>query len=311
MEKGSNPDEMTGGFIIQNNGKPRVREPLPRELSPGDAEVTAHPRPWTKLPRVRRGKLQLLGLGRNIINNGDPRYKRALTLANRYRKVRTQELANMHGHVSSGASALLSSASLALAASRFLYEKFAETGDLAILSLASKLSDSARQNELSAWEMSAREGVVKRRMDASQAGVPWLTKGEDKPARGRKTNQERQAMLVEAAPLTSQREMTIDEVLSTDVGKKEKSHGMDSNRRGAVQELPGVPGDASEPDRRAGASHGAVPQDCGAEGSAGGQGRHAGASDGHSPTDQPSGGGASQGQPGPSGTEGTSGTQLG
>jgi len=106
--------------------------------------------------------------------------------------------------VSSGAGALLASASLALAASRFLYEKYSESherggGELELLKQASSLADKARAAELAAWEMSAREGVLKRRTEASAQGMPWLLKdnGDDRVKSGRKTN----AQLQEAALL--------------------------------------------------------------------------------------------------------------
>jgi len=200
--KGLNPDTIGGGFV-QETGSTTIpyeaRVPKSDEIArpaTGEEDVP-HPKPWTRLPRNRRGKLAVMGLSKDILSKGDPRYATALRLANKYRKARSTELAVMHGHVSSGASALLASASLALAASRFLYEKFAETSDrdepnYALLKQAASLADSARQSELAAWEMSAREGMVKRKLDAQNQGVPWLRDADgDKAKPGRKTNAER------------------------------------------------------------------------------------------------------------------------
>lgn len=210
-------ETLIGGFITNHHGTASIETPRSDELRPAELP---HPRPWTKLPRVRKTKIALMGIGRNILDNADPRYKRALLLANSYRKVRAKELYVMHGHVSSGASALLASASLALAASRFLYEKVAETGDIALLKQAASLGDSARQSELAAWEMSAREGAAKRRLDASNQGMPWLLPASDtewKKKLGRKTDEQRHQREIDAVPLPSQKGMTIDEVLATDL----------------------------------------------------------------------------------------------
>ncbi len=204
-------ETLVGGFIRarQDESPLLVETPRPDELAKA---VLPHPRPWTLLPRRRRTKIATMGLSRDILNRADPAYKRMMLLANSYRKVRASELANMHGCVSSGASALLASASLALAASRFLYEKVAETGEIALLKQAASLGDSARQSELAAWEMSAREGAAKRKLDASKAGLPWLlTDQQAKP--GRKTNEDRQ--LLTTTSVVSQRGLTIDEVLNS------------------------------------------------------------------------------------------------
>lgn len=179
--KGKNPDTINGGFVVSCRKEPTVEVPEPEELSSAamaDAGAV-HPRPWTKLPRNRKTKLAVLGIGKDLLDKGDPRYSRAMSQANKYRKARASELAAMHGYVSAGANALLATASLALAASRFLYEKFTEQPDnFPLLKQASSLADSARQAELAAWEMSAREGMVKRKLDASDGGTPWLRKDE-------------------------------------------------------------------------------------------------------------------------------------
>jgi hypothetical protein len=148
----------------------------------------------------RKTKLAAFGLSPSIIKAGDPEYSACLYQANKYRKTRMKELAQLHGHVSAGAGALLASASLALAASRYLYQKAALDGDSGLLKQASQLADSARSSELAAWELSSREGVLKRRGEMAAQGQPWLANmdGSDKQKSGRKTNLQRQ----EAALLT-------------------------------------------------------------------------------------------------------------
>ena len=157
----------------------------------------------------RKTKLAAFGLNPTVIKSGDPAYAAALYQANKYRKTRMKELHQLHGHVSAGAGALLASASLALAASRFLYERYAndlENGgrDTSTLKQASSLADSARAAELAAWELSAREGVLKRRQEASVTGMPWLAQA-DKEGPGRKSNIERaRAAQLQAGVVTSE-----------------------------------------------------------------------------------------------------------
>lgn len=148
--------------------------------------------------KARKSKLACMGIPSAILEAGSPEYARCVRLASAYKKARTKELYIAHGYVSSGAGALLASASLALSASRFLYE-IASSAELypeakgavslpALLKLASGLSDSARQSELSAWELCAREAVVRKRNDASNVMVPWEVQGpsgETKRPRGR------------------------------------------------------------------------------------------------------------------------------
>src|SRR5512141_2200595 len=121
---GDDPTVITGGFLQQSgNGVG------PQILVRADHMSTAVSPPDTKglqAAKGRRTSLSTLGLKQEILDQGDPRYKAALFQANKYRKARMAELAKLHGHVSSGAGALLASASLALAASRFLYELYAE-----------------------------------------------------------------------------------------------------------------------------------------------------------------------------------------
>lgn len=193
MNDDQDPMNLTGGFLKASNGTIQSR-----------VQVNALSKPEApELPKGagkgRKTRLAAFGLSPSIIKSGDPRYAAALYQANKYRKTRMKELAQLHGHVSAGAGALLASASLALAASRFLYERYAESvdlggGELELLKQASGLADKARAAELAAWEMSAREGVLKRKSEMANQGMPWLQNvdGTDKAKPGRKTNAQRQ-----------------------------------------------------------------------------------------------------------------------
>lgn len=151
-------------------GVPRV-EVLPADELPAAANATGtgltaamSPRrgrpfePGNKAAAGRRPRLALLGV---TIEGSDPRYALALRRAGRYRKRRVRELYHAHGFVSAGVASLIASASLALSASRYLYEIASETGDPETLKRASALANDARQNELAAWELAAREGAAR------------------------------------------------------------------------------------------------------------------------------------------------------
>jgi hypothetical protein len=70
----------------------------------------------------------------------------------------SKELAALAGgSLGSGPSSMVVSASLQLAASRYLFDLGAQTGDPALLKLASALSNDSRQNLLAAWELATRE----------------------------------------------------------------------------------------------------------------------------------------------------------
>ena len=196
MVKIPKEDTLQGGFLQQGGSEGQGIQIRVRPSHMGEA---ADPKPLEKgAGKGRKTKLAAFGLSPSIIKAGDPDYAKCLDQANKYRKTRMRELHELHGHVSAGAGALLASASLALAASRFLYQRAAQGGDedesaSGYLKTAAKLADSARQSELAAWEMSSREGVLKRRQEASEAGMPWLLTdaGEPRAKLGRKTNEQR------------------------------------------------------------------------------------------------------------------------
>lgn len=70
---------------------------------------------------------------------------------------------------------------MALAASRYLYEQAAKASESQIeyLKTASRLADSARQNELAAWELCAREAVATKKAKQLDAGMPWIVTIDD------------------------------------------------------------------------------------------------------------------------------------
>lgn len=216
--------EFSGGFVLINNGGRPNPKPRPVQfLSNADptsaqealsASEGSNVYPARKHPlKPRKTKLACLGIPSAVLEGGSQEYARCVRLASAFKKARTREIFDAHGYVSSGVAALLAASALALSASRFLYEIAATTpirpdaedrglSMPQVLKLASSLSDSARQNELSAWELAAREGVVRKRNQQNDVALPWLSPsvqptGEVKrgPGRPRKV-----ALLVEENP---------------------------------------------------------------------------------------------------------------
>jgi hypothetical protein len=198
---------MTKKSFVENRGEGVTPQIIvrPDELGDIDADEAAarlaaratgegRKRGWPKgKPRGRKTKLAVLGIPSGVLAAGNQDYARCVRLASAYRKVRVRELTVNFGYVSSGASALLASAAHALAASRYLYQAAATASGpdvLELLKSGAKLSDSARQNELAAWELAKREGEARKRLAAFNQGMPWMVPVEDQRKPGPKKKAE-------------------------------------------------------------------------------------------------------------------------
>ncbi|MES1186324.1 MAG: hypothetical protein ABUL60_21115 [Myxococcales bacterium] len=115
--------------------------------------------------RVRPGIRGALALGL-----ADPRYRRFARWGARYATHRRRELAELHGgKISAGVGAMVESAALALAASRFVHLLAAETADTELFKQAAAMASTARQDELAAWELAAREAAGRPRPNPFEA----------------------------------------------------------------------------------------------------------------------------------------------
>lgn len=109
--------------------------------------------------RIRPGQRGALGIDRT-----DPRYRAFARWATRYANQRRRELTELHGGtLSVGAGALLESAAHALGASRYLQSLAGETCEVELFKQAAALAVTARQHELAAWELAAREADARPR----------------------------------------------------------------------------------------------------------------------------------------------------
>lgn len=111
--------------------------------------------------RSRRLRAGPLG-GQGGVDATAPEFRPFARWGRRYGAHRRRELAAAHGgQISAGVGALVESAALALASSRFLQTRGASVGDPELLKRASALASEARQNELAAWELAAREAKAR------------------------------------------------------------------------------------------------------------------------------------------------------
>lgn len=195
------PAQFIGGFVRDRGEGRGVRvarskaDEIPPIPDPQLAQerVSAIARPGLSNPainpiRVRKTKLAVMGIPAAVLDEGDPAYARCVRLAKKYRLSRCKELYALHGYVSTAVTSLISAASLALASSRYIYEHCSSRAvdNPQLLKLASSLGDSARQNELSAWELCARESVVFKRNKSDNVALPWeVVKDDGKVVRGR------------------------------------------------------------------------------------------------------------------------------
>ena len=210
--KPNSTERFKGGFVRDRGQGPRLAQPKPDELARADSESVQdnalavrknnYQGTGQSPTNARKTKLAVLGIPASILDAGSPEYARCVRLAQAYKKARQKELFIAHGYVSSGVSALLAAASLALSASRFLYEVAANPespmagGESLpkLLKLASALSDSARQNELSAWELCARERVMNEKNAMNNKAMPWVTSAD--PAEPKKRGRPRKVEAV-------------------------------------------------------------------------------------------------------------------
>lgn len=201
---------IAGGFLQARNdtGENTVRVVVPRpdELSRSNQDEAAvrlaqaeHNRTkegrvtkWPHGPsegRKQRTALARMGIPKSCQEGVNADYGASIRRAKAWQRVRIREMAKHHGYVSSGVCSLVSSAALALAGSRYMYECASQLTDPKdikdLLYAAAKLADSSRQNELAAWELCARESVSQKKVDAALEGLPWLVPQQDRPKRGR------------------------------------------------------------------------------------------------------------------------------
>lgn len=151
------PDELPEGVQAAEQAEHRAERRSDGTFAPGARTAQR------KGGKARAGKTRLatLGaLGPRLM--ADPGFKPFLQAAKDYERAQTAQLARTvgGGFCGPGPASLITTASLQLAASRYLFAKAVETGDDELLTRASKLGADSRQSLLTATELCAREAVA-------------------------------------------------------------------------------------------------------------------------------------------------------
>jgi len=145
-------------------GSPRIEVLPPDELPPASSANTGRRErgpdgkflPGNTVARSRRlrpGPRGLVG-----VDQTSDEFRPFARWGARYGAHRRRELASSHGgEISAGVGAIIESAAQAMAASRYLQTLASQKNDPELFKQASQLASTARQHELAAWELAARE----------------------------------------------------------------------------------------------------------------------------------------------------------
>jgi hypothetical protein len=96
----------------------------------------------------------------------DPRFEPHNARRLEWQRKRMAELQAAHGHVSHGVGAMVNAAGWLYAGGEFAAELAAEAGDIEGFKSAGTLTSTARQHELAAWELAAREASGRKTSSA-------------------------------------------------------------------------------------------------------------------------------------------------
>lgn len=135
-----------------------ARQASPELAEAGSQAFTAEERALLRADARRYLLERATGRGRAF--GADPEFQPYDEAALEYCQHRCSEIANAHGGaISAGVAALIETASMRLAASRYLWKRIAD-GDRNLLRDFGALCDKFRADELAAWELAARESKV-------------------------------------------------------------------------------------------------------------------------------------------------------
>jgi len=125
--------------------------------------TTAAAKALAKLPRRSRFLPRQLAC--------DPRFIAHNRRRLEWQRKRVAEIQAAHGGVSHGVGAMLNAAAWLYAGGEFAAELAAESGDLELFKVSASLTGTARQHELAAWELAAREAAAR---PPSPSDFPWF-----------------------------------------------------------------------------------------------------------------------------------------
>jgi len=102
----------------------------------------------------------------------DPRFAQHNARRLELQRTRLLELQAAHGHESHGVGAMLNAAAWLYAGGEFASEQAAQSGDVELFKVAATLTSTARQHELAAWELCAREAKARPQADPFARFLP-------------------------------------------------------------------------------------------------------------------------------------------
>jgi hypothetical protein len=135
--------------------------------------TTAAARAMARLPRRSRFLPRKLAC--------DPRFEPHNRRRLEWQRKRLAELSAAHGGVSHGVGAMLNAAAWLYAGGEFAAELAAEAGDLEGFKAAATLTSTARQHELAAWELAAREAQARPKQSARERIEARIAAGKGSP----------------------------------------------------------------------------------------------------------------------------------
>ncbi len=144
---------------------------MPTEFKNGRPQIVRRPddlpQPVPKPPgRKRRTTKVTLGSQLATDPHADTPWAAYARLAEEFRTHQCKQLAEVGGGTcGAAASSMVASASLQLAASRWIFDQAAKNLDPALMLTASRLANDSRQNLLAAYEMVVREAKVRKEFE--------------------------------------------------------------------------------------------------------------------------------------------------
>lgn len=158
-----------------NTGELKVRAPKAKDLSSVAHDANKRAEQMAALPRTgRRPKITSIGVTKRSFRMMGPEGRAHFEQATRYHRARCQTLYTNFGHVSESVALLVSNSATQNAIARWYINRGIEDGDDHLVDRGIKYQNAARQMELSAWEMCAREAKAFREVRDRQESIPWV-----------------------------------------------------------------------------------------------------------------------------------------
>lgn len=133
--------------------------------------------PGNSVARARKIRAGAHGALVALEAQADPAWRASGKWGRRYSAHRRAELTAAHGYLSAGASAMIDDAASIRADAKYLQARARAAGDAALSRQAASMLAEAKQLELAAWELAAREAKARPK---TPDAYPWLAKDNAK-----------------------------------------------------------------------------------------------------------------------------------